>query len=114
MKKGIKVLIAAVLLIGAWVVLSCLGLDFDATNTAWALLPPVLAIGLALITKEVYSSLFLGVLSGALIYSKFDFIGTVDAVTSIGVVPAVAGTAGIFVFLVLLGVIVALINKTGG
>ena len=114
MKKGIKVLIAAVVLIAAWIVLSCLGLDFDATNTAWALFPPVLAIALALITKEVYSSLFLGVLSGALIYSKFDFVTTVDSLTNHGVISAVSGTAGIFIFLVLLGIVVALVNKAGG
>ena len=69
---------------------------------------------LALITKEAYSSLFLGVLAGAMIYSKFDFVTTVDTLTNDGVISAVSGTAGIFIFLVLLGVIVALINKTGG
>lgn len=114
MKKGIKVLIVAAILIIAWIVLSCMGLEFDATNTIWALFPPIFAIVLALITKEAYSSLFLGVLSGALIYSKFDFVGTVDSLTNTGMIPAVAGTAGIFIFLVLLGIIVALINKTGG
>jgi len=114
MKKGLKVLIAAVVVIAAWIVLSCLGLEFDATNSIWALFPPVLAIVLALVTKEVYSSLFLGVLSGAIIYSKFDFVGTVSTLTSDGFIPAVSDTAGIFIFLVLLGVIVALINKAGG
>ena len=114
MKKGIKVLIAAAVLIIAWIVLSSVGLEFDATNTLWALFPPVFAIALALITKEVYSSLFLGVLSGALIYAKFNFIGTIDALTNDGVIAAVSGTAGIFIFLVLLGIVVALINKTGG
>ena len=114
MKKGTKVLIAAGVLIAAWVILSLLGLEFDAANTVWALFPPVFAIVLALITKEVYSSLFLGVLSGALIYSRFNFVATVDSFTTQGVIPAVSGTAGIFIFLVLLGIIVALINKTGG
>ena len=80
----------------------------------WALLPPVIAIGLALITKEVYSSLFVGILSGALLYSDFSFTGTIDAITSDGFISAVSGSAGIFIFLVELGIIVALINKAGG
>ncbi len=83
-------------------------------GTLWALLPPVIAIGLALITKEVYSSLFVGVLSGALLYSDFSITGTLDAVIHDGLISAVAGSAGIFIFLVELGVIVALINKAGG
>ncbi len=83
-------------------------------GTLWALLPPVIAIGLALITKEVYSSLFIGILSGAILYSDFSFTGTLDAVINEGLISAVAGSAGIFIFLVELGVIVALINKAGG
>ena len=83
-------------------------------GTLWALLPPVIAIGLALITKEVYSSLFVGVLSGALLYSNFSFTGTLDSLVSDGFISAVADTAGIFIFLVELGIIVALINKAGG
>ncbi len=82
--------------------------------TLWALFPPVIAIALALITKEVYSSLFIGVLSGALLYSDFSFTGTVDAIINDGLISAVSGTAGIFIFLVELGIIVALINKAGG
>ena len=83
-------------------------------GSLWALLPPVIAIGLALITKEVYSSLFVGILSGALLYSDFSFTGTVDAIISDGLISAVSGSAGIFIFLVELGIIVALINKAGG
>ena len=83
-------------------------------GTLWALLPPVIAIGLALITKEVYSSLFIGIASGALLYSNFSFTGTFDAVVNDGIIEAVAGNAGIFIFLVELGIIVALINKAGG
>ena len=83
-------------------------------GTLWALLPPLIAIGLALITKEVYSSLFIGILSGAVLFSDFSITGTVDAVISNGIVSAVADTAGIFVFLVELGIIVALVNKAGG
>ena len=83
-------------------------------GTLWALLPPVIAIGLALITKEVYSSLFIGILSGALMAANFSVTGTVDLITDVGLSSAVANTAGIFVFLVELGIIVALINKAGG
>jgi len=83
-------------------------------GTLWAILPALIAIGLALITKEVYSSLFIGILSGALLYSRFSFTGTFDAVINDGLIGAVSGSAGIFIFLVELGVIVALINKAGG
>ena len=79
----------------------------------WALVPPVIAIGLALITKEVYSSLFIGILAGAILGADFSFTGTMDILTNDGLISAVSGTAGIFVFLVVLGVLVALINKSG-
>ncbi len=82
--------------------------------TAWALLPPIIAIGLALITKEVYSSLAIGIVVGGLMYSNFNFLHAMDAITSDGLISAVSDTAGIFIFLVELGVIVALINKAGG
>ena len=80
----------------------------------WALLPPVIAIGLALITKEVYSSLFVGILVGGMLAANFSFTGSVDVVINDGLISAVSGTAGIFIFLVELGIIVALINKAGG
>ncbi len=83
-------------------------------GSIWALLPPVIAIGLALITKEVFSSLFIGIVSGAILANNFAFAGTVDTVISTGLIDAVSGTAGIFVFLIELGIIVALINKAGG
>ncbi len=83
-------------------------------GSLWAFLPPIIAIGLALITKEVYSSLFIGIVSGAIISSGFSFTGTFDAVVNDGLISAVAGNAGIFIFLVELGIIVALINKAGG
>lgn len=82
-------------------------------GTVWALVPPVIAIGLALITKEVYSSLFIGVAVGGLFYAGLN-IGALDTVLNDGIVPAVADNAGIFVFLVLLGILVALLNKAGG
>ncbi len=81
--------------------------------TALSLLPPVIAIVLALITKEVYSSLFIGILAGALLAGNFNPLKTMDVLTNDGFISAVSGSAGIFIFLVLLGVMVALINKTG-
>ena len=83
-------------------------------STFWSLVPPLVAIVLALITKEVYSSLFVGIVVGALFYNNFNVVGTIDTMTQAGLIDAVAGTAGIFVFLVLLGVMVALINRAGG
>ena len=88
--------------------------DASVRGTLWALLPPIIAIGLALITKEVYSSLFIGIFCGALICSNFSFVGTIDGIIELGLINAVTGNAGIFIFLVILGVIVALINKAGG
>lgn len=83
-------------------------------NTFWALVPPIIAIALALITKEVYSSLLIGIIFGALLSTSFNLIGAVDNVINQGFIPAVADTAGIFIFLVLLGIVVALVNKCGG
>ena len=83
-------------------------------GTFWALIPPVIAIGLALITKEVYSSLFAGIVAGALLAADFAPTGALDTAIGAGLIDAVSGTAGIFIFLVQLGIIVALINKAGG
>lgn len=82
--------------------------------TFWALVPPIIAIVLALITKEVYSSLFIGILVGGVFSANFSVTKTLDVVTNTGFIDAVSGTAGIFIFLVLLGVLVALLNKSGG
>ncbi len=82
--------------------------------TFWALIPPVVAIGLALITKEVYSSLFVGILLGGLFAADFKPVAAFDYVLNNGLIEAVSGTAGIFIFLVVLGAMVALINKAGG
>ena len=82
--------------------------------TAWALLPPVVAIVLALITKEAYSSLFIGIVVGALFACNFDPVDTMDTVINTGLIEAIKANAGIFLFLVLLGVIVALVNASGG
>ena len=84
--------------------------------TPLALLPPVIAIGLALITKEVYSSLFIGILVGGLLYSGFNFEGTVLHVFEDGIVSVLSDSynVGILVFLVILGAMVCLMNKAGG
>ncbi len=83
-------------------------------GTFMSLVPPIIAIGLALITKEVFSSLFAGVLVGALFASNYSFSGTLDIIVVDGLSTAVADSAGIFVFLVILGILVSLINKSGG
>ena len=85
-------------------------------NTPWALLPPVIAITLALVTKEVYSSLFVGILAGGLLYSNFSFEGTILHVFNDGIVSVLSDSynVGILVFLVILGVMVCLMNKAGG
>ena len=79
-----------------------------------SLLPPILAIILALVTKEVYSSLFAGIVIAALFACNFNPVGAMDALLGDGLIGAVEGTAGIFIFLVVLGILVALINKAGG
>lgn len=84
--------------------------------TFWALVPPIVAIGLALITKEVYSSLFLGILMGALLYSGFNFERTITHMFEDGIIGSLSDgyNVGILVFLVILGAMVSLMNKAGG
>ncbi len=114
-KKGtiVKIVFAAVIVV-LLIVAAASGKDLS--YTAWALLPPVVAIGLALATKEVYSSLFIGILIGGLLYSGFSFEGTLVHVFQDGFVTSVADAynVGILIFLVLLGAIVAMMNKAGG
>lgn len=85
-------------------------------NTFWALLPPIVAIALALITKEVYSSLFIGIVVGGLLYANFGFEGTIRHVFLDGIVASVSDTynMGILIFLVILGAMVCLMNRAGG
>ncbi|MGN1349907.1 MAG: Na+/H+ antiporter NhaC family protein [Anaerovoracaceae bacterium] len=93
------------------------GTDYGSTmvGTFWALVPPLVAIILALITKEVHSSLFAGIVVGALFYTQFDLLGTVDVVFNDGFLGSLsdAGNVGIIIFLAILGIMVALINATG-
>lgn len=119
-------LIVAFAVIAMAVIVVASGIETYATF--WALVPPIVAIGLALITKEVYSSLFVGLLVGAILGSPLAFgedgdavpfsgnriTNTVDHVVSDGLIAAISDTAGIFLFLVILGIIVSLVNKAGG
>ena len=83
-------------------------------NTAWALAPALVAIILALITKEVYVSLFVGIAIGGLLVAGFNPVTTLDTIVGDGLIPAVSDNAGIFIFLVVLGMLVALVNTAGG
>ena len=106
---------------GANVCASCEGTGYVESpskyfNTIWSLLPPIIAIALALLTKEVYSSLFLGILVGGALYANFGFEGTVTHVFSDGIVSVLSDgyNVGILIFLVILGAMVSLMNKAGG
>ena len=82
-------------------------------GTIWSLIPPIVAIGLALITKEVYSSLFLGILVGYLIQMEFNPVAAITAlIADLG--DNIGGNAGILIFLVVLGTMVALMIRAGG
>ena len=85
-------------------------------QTYWSLLPAVIAIGLALLTREVYSSLFLGIVVGGLLWSDFDFERTLTHVFNDGIVASLASASnvGILVFLVILGIMVVMMNRAGG
>ena len=85
-------------------------------GTIWGLLPPVVAIALALITKEVYSSLFVGIVAGGILFAGANFMGVVNHVVIDGFIGQVsdAYNVGILIFLIVLGILVAMMNKTGG
>ena len=106
---------------GTFVCPSCQGTGYVESpshfyNTFWALLPPIVAIALALITKEVYSSLFIGIVVGGLLYANFGFEGTIRHVFLDEIVASVSDTynMGILIFLVILGAMVCLMNRAGG
>ncbi|MBQ8549021.1 MAG: Na+/H+ antiporter NhaC family protein [Lachnospiraceae bacterium] len=115
MKKRVTSVIALLVMIAS-VIMSIIvtATGTNTTATFWALVPPIIAIALALITKEVYSSLFLGIVVGSIFACNGSATTAIDHVVSDGLIAAIKGTAGIFLFLVILGVIVALINKAGG
>ncbi len=120
MKK--KTLINLVILVVALIAVVALSVTLRQSDAAEgpyyatfvSLVPPIIAIGLALITKEVFSSLFVGVIAGGLFYADFNAVKTIDTVVNDGLITAVKDTAGIFAFLVILGAIVVLLNKAGG
>ncbi len=117
-KKKLFGLFLTILAIGFTTVAFASGEDGAAVSnyagTFWALIPPFVAIALALITKEVYSSLFIGIALGGLLAANWNPVTALDNVVNAGLIEAVSGTAGIFIFLVILGALVALINKAGG
>ena len=84
--------------------------------TPWALVPPLVAIALALITKEVYSSLFVGILVGGMLYSGFSFEGTIMHIYNEGFIGVLTDgyNVGILLFLIILGAMVCLMNRAGG
>ena len=85
-------------------------------NTFWSLVPAIIAIALALITKEVYSSLFIGILAGGLMYANFSFTGTMEHVFVDGMIGSLTDpwNVGILIFLVILGAMVMMMNRAGG
>ncbi len=115
--KSSLVFIIALLVVVVIMVIAAFNTNADSVQqTAWSLLPPLIAITLALVTKEVYSSLFVGILSGALLYSGFNFEGTIKHTFQDGVIAVLTNSynIGIIVFLVILGAMVALMNRAGG
>lgn len=115
-KTPVMIGIVLLLIAGAFTVFAS-GEDVSVSRyyaTFWALVPPLVAIALALITKEVYSSLFIGIALGGFLVADWHPVRALDNIINNGLIAAVSDTAGIFIFLVILGALVALINKAGG
>lgn len=115
---------AVIILIGVFAAFAFFN-EGSAVNTVWSLVPPIVAIVLALVTKEVYSSLFIGIATGFLFYFNLDvekaFVGIfqgaeIDGEMTAGMIPKISDSwnAGILMFLVMLGILVVMINKAGG
>ena len=115
-KKATYLSLIAVVLFLAWLNYAVGYNHMPVKNTFWALTPPIMAISLALITKEVYSSLFLGMLTGALLNADFNPVGGLNQLFPNGIMTVLADkwNVGILVFLVILGTMVQLMNRTGG
>ncbi|OLR56488.1 sodium:proton antiporter [Hornefia porci] len=116
-KKSNIVSVIVLIVVVAVLVIAAFTTDAKSVQkTFWALVPPVIAIVLALVTKEVYSSLFIGIVVGGLLYSGFSFPGTIKHVFTDGIVAQLtdAYNVGILIFLVILGIMVCLMNKSGG
>lgn len=90
--------------------------DSKMYSTFWSLVPPIIAIVLALVTKEVYISLFIGILAGGLFHANFNIEHTITGIFEHGFIASLSDSwnVGILLFLVILGIIVVLINKAGG
>lgn len=119
MKKHLDKIIFGLLVVAFIIACAVTAPITEAVGTLWSLLPPIVAIGLALITKEVYSSLFVGILTGGVVYaaaSSSGFSGVFTAVVQDGLIANLADSynVGILIFLVVLGAIVVLMNKAGG
>ena len=115
-KKVIAIAIAMACVVVFLIVAANMTTAESVQSSFWALVPPIIAIALALITKEVYSSLFIGILVGALLYSGFNFEGTITHVFQDGIISVLSDSwnVGILIFLVILGTMVSLMNKAGG
>jgi len=114
-------IIKPALVIGAIVAFITIALIYRRTGndfygTFWALIPPLIAIALALITKEVYSSLFVGILAGAMLYADFSPEGTLNTIFVDGFIERLVSEwrIGVLIFLVLLGIMVCLVSMSGG
>ncbi len=118
-KKNLTTLLVCAGTLVAVVILAlCLGNPASENGRYYAtfmsLVPPLIAIILALVTKEVYSSLFIGILAGALFACDFNPVSTLNTILNDGLIESVSGTAGNFIFLAVLGALIALVNKAGG
>ena len=115
-KKATYLSLIVVMLFLAWLAYAVGINHMPVKNTVWALTPALIAISLALITKEVYSSLFLGILTGALLNAEFNPVRGFDQLFPGGIMTVLADkwNVGILVFLVILGTMVQLMNRTGG
>ena len=115
-KRLTSISLCVVVLFLAWMDYAVGTNHMPVKDTIWALTPPIIAISLALITKEVYSSLFLGILTGGLLNAGFDIVGGLNQVFPDGIMSVLSDkwNVGILVFLVILGTMVQLMNRTGG
>jgi len=116
-ERKVSVTVAAIVAVLIFLVIAALVTNAESVQqTAWALVPPIIAITLALVTKEVYSSLLVGIITGGLLFSGFSFEGTINHVFNDGFIAVLSDgyNVGILIFLVILGIIVQLMNRTGG
>ena len=119
-KRFFKILLLAILAAGLLGLVAAAAEEGEYVSnvysTFWSLLPPIIAIALALITKEVYASLFIGILTGALLHSNFNPVLAWTTMFERGFVEKIADSwnVGILIFLVILGILVVLMNRAGG